>query len=161
MNEPFHCLDVNIICKHDFTRAGKNDSVYSRPIFLIGQFVTMEITGKLGWLSYPAKQKLHPHGSLFMGTLLFPRHSMDWLTFLSSSTLFCFLLQQCARNGLHRESKLSQQPAALHSVYILLFLWIRKAEHNVTKGSHKLAKMCNLVVSCIINAALVRVFPYG
>lgn len=48
-----------------------------------------------------------------------------------------------------------------HSVYILLLLWIRKAERNMTKGSHKLAKMCNLVVSCIINAALVRVFPYG
>ena len=32
-NEPFPYWDVNIVCKHDFTRAGKNDCVYSQPLF--------------------------------------------------------------------------------------------------------------------------------
>lgn len=33
MNKPFHCFDVNIVTEHDFSRAGKNDCIYSQPIF--------------------------------------------------------------------------------------------------------------------------------
>lgn len=153
MNEPFHYWDVNIVCKHDFTSAGKNDSVYSQPIFDRSICHWREITSQLKHNSSILQYKKLFHSGFYLQGDAALCAAKFWVidsrcghfSLLFSVAVICEKIWWGSGSSL---SQLSQQPAVFHFIYILPLLSIRKAVDHVTKGSHKLGsatEMCNLV----------------